>query len=287
MANEHEVNKETTNQEPINAAEAISLANFENTPENQGGDAKRIADLERQLQQERVEQGRLRQRNDELRQLKEELDKLKAENASLKQRKATDYLTEAEMSQLDAEQLAVIDKVVKGRVGEMSEAQKAETESLRAELAKRDADIAANAVSQFNAEVERLVPGLSAAIAEHKDEWKKWAGSPRRAASVAAAFKGFDAATVADFFYEFAQAKGIQTNKNGVAARPNSSFSPRGGNHSVTQSGDSTVYTVEEYSKELRKASDDFDAGRITNDEYRAIKRKFDTALSEGRIVRQ
>jgi hypothetical protein len=147
--------------------------------------------------------------------------------------------------------------------------------------------MAASAAAQFNAEVERLAPGLSAAISERKEDWLKWVGSPRRSASVAAAFKSYDAATVAEFLQEFAQAKGIQANGNGAAARPNSSFSPRGGNHPVSKGGDSTIYTVEQYSKELRKASDDFDAGRITQDEYRAITKKFDTALSEGRIVRQ
>lgn len=285
MANEQE-HKEPINQEQPIAAEATSLANFGNNTQS-GGDAQRIAELERELQQERVEKGRLRQTNDELRQLKEEVNRLKAENSSLKQRKPSDYLSEAEREQLDDVQLAVIDKVVRGRVGDMSEAQRAENEQLRAELAKRDANMAASAAAQFNAEVERLAPGLTAAISERKEDWMKWVGSPRRSASVAAAFKSYDAATVAEFLQEFAQAKGIQANWNGTAARPNSSFSPRGGNHPVSRGGDSTIYTVEQYSKELRKASDDFDAGRITQDEYRAITKKFDTALSEGRIVRQ
>ena len=277
---------EQTNKEQAIATEATSLANFgQANPES--GNAERIAELERELQQERVEKGRLRQANDELRQLKEENRQLKAENASLKQRKPSDYLTDADREQLDEAQLAVIDKVVRGRVGDMSEMQKAENERLRAELAKRDANMAASAAAQFNAEVERLAPGLTAAVGEHKAEWEKWARAPRRAASVEAAFKGFDAATVAEFLIEFAQSNGIQTNWNGTAARPNSSFSPKGGNRPISKSGDPTIYTVEQYSKELRKASDYYDAGRITHEEYRAITKKFDTALSEGRIVRQ
>jgi len=281
MANEQEKNQEQTI-----AMEATSLANFGQASLSDNN-ADRIAELERELQQERVEKGRLRQTNDELRQLKEEIRQLKAENASLKQRKPSDYLTDEDREQLDEAQLAVIDKVVQGRVGDMSEAQRAENERLRAELAKRDANIAASAAAQFNAEVERLVPGFTAAISEHKAEWDKWISSPRRSASVVAAFKNYDAPTAVEFMQEFVQAKGIHVNWNGVAARPNSSFSPRGGNHPVSVSGDKSVYTVEQYSKELRKASDDFDAGRITQDEYRAIKRKFDTALAEGRIVKQ
>lgn len=288
MANEQE-NNNPIDQNMSNAVEATSLADFsteKSTPSN-GGDTDRIAELERELQQERVEKGRLRQTNDELRKLKEEFNKLKAENASLKKRKPSDYLTESELGELDEKQLAVIDKVVQGRVGDLSEEHKAENERLRAELDKRDAHMNATAASQFNAEVERLVPGLTAVIAENKADWIKWVNSPRRAASVSAAFTNRDATTVAEFFQEFAQSKGLQAKGNGSAARPNSSFSPRGGVHSVSTSGDTTVYTVEQYGKELRKATDDFDAGRITADEYRAVKRKFDTALSEGRIVRR
>ena len=286
MENEQE-KKESTNKEQL-VAEATSLADFANpTASSNDGDASRVAELERELQQERVEKGRLKAANDELRKLKEEVNKLKAENSSLKQRKASDYLTEAERGEIDDGQIAVIDKIIRGRVGDLSEEHKAENERLRAELAKRDATMAANTASQFNAEVERLAPGLSAAVGEHKADWQKWVSSPRRAASVAAAFKNYDAATVVSFLQEFAQTNGIQANGGGVAARPNSSFSPRGGNHSVSVSGDKTVYTVEQYSKELRKATDDHDAGRITTDEYKAIKRKFDTALAEGRIVRQ
>ena len=285
MANEQE-HKEPINQEQPIAAEATSLANFGNNTQS-GGDAQRIAELERELQQERVEKGRLRQTNDELRQLKEEVNRLKAENSSLKQRKPSDYLSEAEREQLDDVQLAVIDKVVRGRVGDMSEAQRAENEQLRAELAKRDANMAASAAAQFNAEVERLAPGLTAAISERKEDWMKWVSSPRRSASVAAAFKSYDAATVAEFLQEFAQAKGIQTNWNGTAARPNSSFSPRGGNHPLNDKGDTTTYTLEEYNTAMRKASSDFNAGAITPEEYRAIKQKFDTAIQEGRVTQR
>lgn len=284
MASEQEHN-DNTNQEQSIAAEATSLANFTQQAPQGGQDADRIAELERELQQERVEKGRLRQTNDELRQLKEELSKLKAENASLKQRKPSDYLTEEERGELDAAQLAVIDKVVQGRVGDMSEMQRAENERLRAELAKRDANMAASIAAQFNAEVERIVPGLPAAITEHKTEWDKWASSPRRAASVVNAFKNHDAVTVAEFFHEFAQANGIRANWNSNAARPNSSFSPRGGNHPLSTGGDMSTYTLEQYNAEMRKASDDVNAGRITPDQYRAIKHKFDTALNEGRVI--
>ena len=148
-----------------------------------------------QNQQERVEKGRLRQTNDELRSAKEEIARLKAENARLAQRKPSDYLTDEERAELDDKQLAAIDKVVQGRVGDMSAAQKAENDRLREEIARRDANIAASAKAQFNAEVERLAPGLAAAVNEHAAEWQKWAASPRRAASVAAAFQQNDAVT--------------------------------------------------------------------------------------------
>lgn len=294
MANEQE-NQEQTTQEttqttaaPV-AADALSPANLNGETQTQqpSGDAQRIADLERQLQQERVEKGRLRQTNDELRKAQEELARLKAENATLRQRRPSDFLSDEEKELLDDGQLAAIDKVVRGRVGEVSATQKAENDRLREELAQRDAAMVRTAKAQFNAEVERLAPGLAGAVSEHSAEWQKWVGSPRRAASVASAFANNDAATVVEFLQEFAQSKGIRANGDGIAARPSSSFSPAGGSHPVQTGGDTATYTLEQYNAEMRRASEDVNAGRITADEYRAIKKKFDTALNEGRITQR
>lgn len=292
MNENEQTNQETTETTqttttPV-AADALSpvAAGNQQTQTQPSGDAQRIAELERELQQERVEKGRLRQTNDELRSAKEEIARLKAENARLAQRKPSDYLTDEERAELDDKQLAAIDKVVQGRVGDMSAAQKAENDRLREEIARRDANIAASAKAQFNAEVERLAPGLAAVVNEHAAEWQKWAASPRRAASVAAAFQQNDAATVAEFLQEFVQSKGIQANGDGIAARPRTSFSPTGGSHPVqTDERDTATYTVDQYGEALRRAGEDLTAGRITSEQYRAIKQKFTTALNEGRIV--
>lgn len=292
MNENEQTNQETTETTqttttPV-AADALSpvAAGNQQTQPQPSGDAQRIAELERELQQERVEKGRLRQTNDELRSAKEEIARLKAENARLAQRKPSDFLTPEEREQLDEKQLAAIDKVVQGRVGDMSAAQKAENDRLREEIARRDANIAASAKAQFNAEVERLAPGLAATVNEHAAEWQKWAASPRRAASVAAAFQQNDAATVAEFLQEFVQSKGIQANGDGIAARPRTSFSPTGGSHPAqTDERDTATYTVDQYGEALRRAGEDLTAGRITSEQYRAIKQKFTTALNEGRIV--
>jgi hypothetical protein len=281
-----ETTQTTTTPVAADALSPVAAGNPQTQTQAPVGDAQRIAELERELQQERVEKGRLRQTNDELRSAKEEIARLKAENARLAQRKPSDYLTDEERAELDDKQLAAIDKVVQGRVGDMSAAQKAENDRLREEIARRDANIAASAKAQFNAEVERLAPGLAAAVNEHAAEWQKWAASPRRAASVAAAFQQNDAATVAEFLQEFVQSKGIQANGDGIAARPRTSFSPTGGSHPVqTGERDTATYTVDQYSEAMRRAGDDLNAGRITTEQYRAIRQKFNTALNEGRIV--
>lgn len=248
-------------------------------------DGGRIAELERQLQQERVEKGRLRQTNDELRAAKEEIARLKAENERLTGRgRASDYLSDEERSEIDDRQLSVIEKMVDGRLGEA----KAESAKLREEIARRDASIAGEREKAFNERVEALVPGLVASITgEHREEWTKWSGARRRAASVADAFARLDADTVAEFLGEFASEIGIRADGDGAAARPRTSHSYRGGaGREGAQRGDQTVYTVEQYGEELRRASADYDAGRISLDERRAVERKFDRALAEGRVVK-
>ena len=291
--NENEQKEQTTQTPtaPTTAAETIDVSSLAApaapaAPATDSRDAE-IAELKHRLEIEAAEQGRLRKTNEELRKLQEEVERLKAENTKLSQRSPGDILSEEERAALDPQQLAVIDKLVKGRMGDMSAAQKAESEQLRAELQKRDASMAASAKAQFNAEVERIAPGLAALVAENRDTWTKWASDRRRAASVAQAFASYDAGTVAEFLNEFVKSNGIRANGNGVAARPSSSFSPAGGSHPAQTDGDTSTYTVEQYSEAMRRAADDYGAGRITADEYGAIKKKFNTALNEGRIVQR
>ena len=271
------------------AADSLSPATKDVSHSQQVTDPRdeEIARLKHRLEVEFAEEGRVRKANEKIHSLEEELARLKAENASLAQRRPGDFLTDEERAELDDKQLAAIDKVVKGRVGEVSATQKAENDRLREELARRDAAMAQTAAAQFNAEVERLAPGLALAVNGHKDEWQKWVSSPRRAASVAAAFRNHDASTVAEFLQEFAQSKGFRADGDGIAARPNSSFSPAGGSHPVSTGGDTDTYTLEQYNAAMRQASADYGAGRITADEYRGIKKKFDTALMEGRITQR
>lgn len=257
------------------ADDAVGASSLVAQPE----DGARVAELERELQKERVEQGRLRAVNDELRKAREEIAALRAQLESAKERKFSDYLTDEDKEKLDQDQLAVIDKVVRGRVGDMRAAAKAESDSLREELAKR-------AVDSFNAEVERIAPGLCAAISNgHRDEWTKWCQAKSRAASVAQAFRSRDAETAAGFIAKFAEEIGLRSDGDGIAAHA-PSYSPRGGTRPAYGAGDKTQYTLAEYNAALRAAAADYDAGRITADERRAIEKKFDKALEEGRITR-
>ena len=286
MMNTDDDNNQQAQGEEQQAEATASAASLLASQADGGGQDDRIAELERELQQERVEKGRLRHTNDELRKAQEEIARLKAENAKLSARKPTDYLSDNERDVIDADQLAVIDKLVQGRMGDASAAVKAENERLRDEMARRDASAVEMRKAQFDAEVERMAPGLVTAIsAGHVEEWNKWRAERRRASSVNDAFKAFDAATVADFIMEFAEAHGIRAGADGVAARPQTSYSFRGGSRPASRQGDTATYTVEQYGEALRRAGDDYNAGRITADEYRAIKKKFDTALNEGRIV--
>ena len=276
--NDNEEQKELTNPVETQGEETFdvtTLAESDAPQETTGND--RVVQLEKELQDMRSHQGRVRKANEELKAAREENERLKAELEKYKSRTPKDYLDDDEREIIDDAQLNALDKVIKGRMGEANAATKAENDRLHEEL---------RAVSKvrFNAEVERLAPGLASAISANKDAWLKWSGAKRRAASVAAAFKEFDAETVASFFQEFAQANGISTETNALSAR--SPSAPKGGNRPVVKDGDQTVYTVAEYSAALRKAQSDRASGKISNDDYKAIIKKFDKAIEEGRIVK-
>lgn len=288
--NENEQKEQTTQTTAAEAIDVSSLAAPAPAQSPTGGADPRdaeIAELKHRLEVESAEQGRLRKANDELRKLQDEIARLKAENAKLSVRSPGDYLTDEERAILDDKQLAAIDKVARGRINDAVAEQRAESDRLREELQKRDASMAASARAQFNAEVERIAPGLAALAEENRDAWQKWSNDRRRAASVAQAFASYDAGTVAEFLNEFVKSNGIRANGGGVAARPSTSFSPTGGSHPAQMGGDTSTYTVEQYSEALRRAADDYGAGRITADDYGAIKKKFNTALNEGRIVQR
>lgn len=288
--NENEQKEQTTHTTAAEAIDVSSLAAPAPAQSPTGGADPRdaeIAELKHRLEVESAEQGRLRKANDELRKLQDEIARLKAENAKLSVRSPGDYLTDEERAILDDKQLAAIDKVARGRINDAVAEQRAESDRLREELQKRDASMAASARAQFNAEVERIAPGLAALASENRDAWQKWSNDRRRAASVAQAFASYDAGTVAEFLNEFVKSNGIRANGGGVAARPSTSFSPTGGSHPAQIGGDTSTYTVEQYSEALRRAADDYGAGRITADDYGAIKKKFNTALNEGRIVQR
>ena len=275
----------TTEQAAAQAFDASMLASPANPSGADSRDAE-IAELRRQLQEERVEKGRLRSTNDELRKANEKIARLEAENAKLSRRNPEDYLSSEEREKIDPEQLAVIDKMVQGRMVDANAAMKAENDRLREEMAKRDASAVEMRKAQFDAEVQRMAPGLvQAVMASHVNDWQKWSQERRRASSVAEAFRTFDAATVAEFLKEFAESKGIHAEVSGVAARPSSSYSPRGGNHPTDMRGDTATYTLEQFNQALRAAAADYDAGRITLEERRAIQKKFNNAMAEGRVV--
>ena len=289
--NENEQKEQTTQTTTPNAAaetvDVSSLAATTVPPTSADPRDAEIAELKHRLEVESAEQGRLRKANDELRKLQEENARLRDENAKLSVRAPGDYLSEEERELLDDKQLAVIDKLTRGRVNDAVMSAKAENERLREEVRKSGEFAAASAKAQFNAEVERLAPGLASLANENREAWQKWASDRRRAASVSQAFASLDAGTVAEFLNEFVKSSGIRANGGGIAARPNSSFSPTGGSHPMQTGGDTDTYTVDQYSEAMRRAAADYNNGRITADEYGAIKKKFNTALAEGRIVKQ
>lgn len=277
--------QEKQEQQAAGAADVLSSLSPVAPQAVAGADAARIAELERELQQERVEKGRLRQTNDELRQAREEIARLKAENARYATRNPGDFLSNDEKELIDEGQLNAIDKLVQGRVSEVKSAADAENARLREALRQRDEREAADRQTQFSAAVESIAPGLAALVDGHGEAWKKWAGDKRRAASVAQAFQTRDAETVAEFLKEFVETNGIQATGGGVAARPPTTYSPRGGNRPAERAGDTTVYTLDEFNAAMRRASEEYDAGRMSLEDYRALKEKFNVALREGRVT--
>lgn len=268
--------------EATEVVDASGLA-VETAPSAPDSRDERIAALERELQTERIEHGRVKKLSDENRQLREEVNELKKKLSELTARAPEDYLAAEERDSIDLEQARIVGKMTRGIVEDAMAPLRKENEELRSRIAAQGEADREHSVRAFTNEVNRLAPGLlNAVLSQHKTEWMQWASHPVRKASISLATQNCDAETTAYFLKQFCSENGISgsSQMSESVAEP----SPSSGNVRTLDGGDKTMYSYDQFSEAKRQLTERYEAGKISADEYRKGNHKLDAAAREGRV---
>lgn len=266
----------------MNAMEELGsvLGGTKSTPDN-GGDASaaRIAELERQLQQERVESGRLRKAN-------EQLAQLQAENAQLRASQRGDG--SAIINNLPKDVVEPVPDDIKRMTGAaieaaVSDAISKERERYEAELAKIREEGAQSSRTSFARQINTAYPSFFADTREGGKLYAQWCEyMERNGDSIGRSLGSFDFEGTKYHIDRFYSEYGISNPSGGQggAAAPD----PRsiGGGVNPGAGEQKKTYTNAEYQELRKKAHEYRDAYEF--EKYRTLAKELDDAITEGRV---
>jgi len=266
----------------MNAMEELGnvLGGAKSTPDN-GGDASaaRIAELERQLQQERVESGRLRKANDELAQLR-------AENAQLKAAQRGDG--SAIISSLPKDVVEPVPDDIKRMTGAaietaVSDAITKERERYEAELAKLREEGAQSRRTSFARQINTAYPSFFADTREGGKLYAQWSEyMERNGDSLGKCLGSFDYDATKYHIDRFYSEYGISNPSGGQGGTAAPEPRSIGGGVNPGAGDQKKTYTYAEYNELRKKAHALRDAYDF--EKYRALAKELDDAIAEGRV---
>lgn len=250
------------------------------------------SDLEKQLQSERVEKGRLKKEAEKNAELLKENEALRAKVAELEVQKR-DYLEmlpEDLRETLDENQARAIGVIAEGvsRRSARDSASAADREKQeRLEEQTKVNERFARGQVQLNRLIERTHPGFMESVGEGGDKfeaWKNFIGG-RMAPAIKAAYQNAclndNPDDMLSFIDQFLSEVG-SPNRGGTQP-PRTPRTERGG-QKVGAADAAKRYTTTQVNEEYESARKDWLNGKITKEEYAARKREIDRAYEEGRV---
>lgn len=235
--------------------------------------------LEKTLQSERVEAGRLKK-------AQEEIARLKSENEKLSARSSEDNILN-NLSEEDREDIPEDYQRGAAKIARIAiEQRDAEWNAKFAELKNQiNANKSVNNISEsdFIEQLNNAYPGFLGSTKPGGDKYEAWLNYQRpNAASIREAMQSKDYETLAyhisNFYNNFL---GISAPRSSVNATPD----PRN-TSGISQSyiGGGKTYSLDEYSRIMEKAQDDFQNQLISVSKYTEIKNELTNAYREGRV---
>lgn len=235
-------------------------------------------ELERQLQKERVEGGRLKKTSEELEALRRENEALRAKQ---REEELIGSLPEEDRSAVPDEVLNVAAKMVKQTEARFDERLRV-IESARQREVEENREAARRGIAQ---KVADYCPTFLDDVSEGSDKYAAWCEYKRyNEASITGAFASGDFDTLKyhiDSFYRMKLGIPVPSGRQDASAAPD----PRsnvGGVSQVPAYGSGTVYTEEQFNelydlKELARDRGDWE-------EFRRISKEIERAPQEGRV---
>lgn len=243
---------------------------------------QRCAELERQLQSAKVEQGRVKALDARVKELEQECARLRGERGAADVAAA---LTPEERGDLPEDYIGAAAKMTSRAVGQALTGVNEELARMRREReAEREAE-EGRRKSDFIRRVNARFPGFLGSISEGGDKAQAWASFlVNNADSVSSAFARCDLDSLVyhvERFYREVLDVRPPDGERGAATAPDPV--PRGsGKPAERDGGSERAYTPEEYDALDEKCMKLRREGRI--DEYRKLRDELDSALSEGRV---
>jgi len=238
--------------------------------------------LQKQLQGERVEAGRLKKANEENAALRKRLEELEAQRGT---EEAVNALPENLKELPDdykqgAAALAkhMVDKANAARDAKMNEME----ERFKAEEKRRRLE----AMGSFVGRIEATFPGFLASIREGGDKKAAWVRYQRfNAATIKTALAESDFDTLSHHISQFYSSIGVAVpsgSQDGSAAPDPRSMG--GGVQTQIPGGPGKTYSAEEYKRILDEAQTKFQSQQISYKDYSAICGELTKAYREGRV---
>ena len=243
------------------------------------------AELQRRLHAESVEQGRLRKANETIAAKDAEIERLKAELAT----KGDGHVeTPASLRELLGEDTALAVASLAAQEVQRHVAPVREQLDKHAAIdSAREAQDAAQREKMLLARVEARFPGLVGLTNDGGENQAAWGRFVRQRPNIHGAWN-YAAQTGNDtelfeYLLRFYDELGVGPPEGGNAQpAPRMSGAAEGDGRGVRRQRD---ITVSEVKSAMDKARNDYDAGVITLEQYKAVKAGIDAAYDEGRVV--
>ena len=238
--------------------------------------------MQKQLQGERVEAGRLKKANEENAALRKRIEELEAQHGT---EEAVQSLPEnlRELPEDYKQGAAVLAKHMVDKANAARDAKMKEMEArFEAESKRRRLE----AMGSFVSKIEATYPGFLASIGNGGDKMAAWKKYQRfNAATIKAALAEGDFETLSHHIGQFYASIGVAApsgNQDGSAAPDPRSMG--GGVQTQIPGGPGKTYTVDEYKQILDEAQTKFNNQQISYKDYSAICGELTKAYREGRV---
>lgn len=271
------------NEETQKAVEALGGGDASAKP--MGGDAVdykiECEKLQKQLQGERVESGRLKKANEENAALRKRLEELEAR---LGTEEALESLPE-NLRELPDDYKQGAAALAKHMVDKANAERDEKLREMEARFEEDEKRRRVEAMGSFVRRIETSFPGFVASIGAGGDKQTAWANYQRHnAATIKTALAEGDFDTLAYHIRQFYSSLGLDAPsgaQDGSAAPDPRSI---GGGETHIPGGPGRTYTAEEYKRTLDEAQTKFQNHQLSYKDYSAICSELTNAYREGRV---